>query len=454
MISAESMFSKTALNWANENNNTAMVFELLKLENKVHANMVDGLECLRENVSSEKLLPWIIQTYKAYYPTSRKGKACGITVGFILFSFLPYLNDFYSDGLLAQSYWKIAQGNFSETSGHCVDEDHHNETNKWEFPGYQQKFNDAFFVTIVTMIITLSISACIVMCQSTQNWARKETMKNWLSKKQIDNPWIQIIANILCGILWIVAKLLWPIVLLVQKCRFNAADKKSKFKTGTRESDDTWNMIKTVDIGIENTVQLCLQIWLLKPFMPEVINLGLYNLTNKCLNGFIHFITMGFLPACYLDKALGKIFQTVIFLALGVSFVKTTKSGTGAFDSCDTQLVGLICLFISVLAQTCARLLALISLTIMDAEPEIKFLPFLVIHLILVVVIKKLFETKKSANKYEMSSIKFLLCAICSTFIMVHLHEETSAYRRQPYTFLSHTAFFCVILLGKPLISR
>ena len=62
-----SLFYKTALNWANENNDRVMTLELLKLEQKAHSSEKEGLACLRNNLSRDVMLPWIIESYRKFY---------------------------------------------------------------------------------------------------------------------------------------------------------------------------------------------------------------------------------------------------------------------------------------------------------------------------------------------------------------------------------------------------
>jgi hypothetical protein len=46
--------------------------------------------------------------------------------------------------------------------------------------------------------------------------------------------------------------------------------KRSEHKESRVKSDDTWNNIKTVEYGIEASLQLFLQLWLLRPFLPGI----------------------------------------------------------------------------------------------------------------------------------------------------------------------------------------
>jgi len=110
------IFSKTALNYANQNNDRILGLELLQLEKQVHQDKNKGLSCIMETLDSGPLLSLIIQTYKDFFPDKTKLKTIGIAVWtFIkvgLFSFLPLLFDLYSDINLASDYRVIARFGF------------------------------------------------------------------------------------------------------------------------------------------------------------------------------------------------------------------------------------------------------------------------------------------------------------------------------------------------------
>ncbi|XP_023348394.1 uncharacterized protein LOC111717116 [Eurytemora carolleeae] len=109
------IFSKTALNYANQYDDRVLGLELLQLEKLVHLDKNKGLSCIKETLDSGPLLSWIIQRYKDFFPDKNKWKTIGIAVlTFIkvgLLSFLPLLVDLISDINLASDYARFGFSN-------------------------------------------------------------------------------------------------------------------------------------------------------------------------------------------------------------------------------------------------------------------------------------------------------------------------------------------------------
>ena len=124
----------------------------------------------------------------------------------------------------------------------------------------------------------------------------------------------------------------------------------------------------------------------------EELVLLLQDLLSRSLHGVLNFITFNIYEACYIERALGKILLTVVSLTMGVALMKSTKPGMGA---CERPMRALP-IFISILAQTVARIFAFRSLIILESESVhlMKYLIFLAIHFGLVMLIKYIFETR------------------------------------------------------------
>ena len=74
-----------------------------------------GLECLRENLTSDTLLPWMIENFQGFYATGRtqwKRAVFTVLVQLLLLSYLPLIYDVYSDIVLANQY--LNYGKFSK----------------------------------------------------------------------------------------------------------------------------------------------------------------------------------------------------------------------------------------------------------------------------------------------------------------------------------------------------
>ena len=81
----------------------------------VHNSKMEGLECLRENLTSDTLLPWMIENFQGFYATGRtqwKRAVFTVLVQLLLLSYLPLIYDVYSDIVLANQY--LNYGKFSK----------------------------------------------------------------------------------------------------------------------------------------------------------------------------------------------------------------------------------------------------------------------------------------------------------------------------------------------------
>ena len=190
------------------------------------------------------------------------------------------------------------------------------------------------------------------------------------------------------------------------------------------------------------------------------------------VTGVANFLTFGTYPACYIEKALGKILLTIVSLTLGVAQMKSNKPGLGIFE----KPIKTIPIFLSVLAQTIARIFAIRSLILIKSSLGYwKYAAFFIPHFVAVFLIKIFFETKsikdklkaklgnqtpcekgKSVTKSGRASfwnlIKFIASGISSTIVMIHLHEDRPTCRKSHLSFLSHTLFFLLIFIENVLI--
>merc|ERR1719193_2509766 len=150
---------------------------------------------------------------------------------------------------------------------------------------------------------------------------------------------------------------------------------------------------------------------------------------------------------------------------MGIALMKSTKPGIGA---CERPL-RTIPIFLSILLQTMARIVALRSLIMLESPLFFsKYLIFLSVHIFFLIIIKLLFETRSKKKRPIRSSVgsqflcyidekpqtsllnfvKFIISCFSSGIIMIHIHDHESASTgRRQYSFLSHTLFFILILL-------
>ena len=472
-----STFSKTALNWANENNDKSIALELLKLEKHLHHDRNCGLECLKETLSSDTLLPWILETYKSFYSPGNYQIFSGILGVFfelVMFSYLPFLYDYYSDVTLAFDYYAIAHANDSMnqellwTCSSTVESTYLNSTcfEKYSSMDVKSSFDFAYWVTIVTIALTSLFYLIIIFKHSNPVCLTilENKIKDAGSKWNFNSLLIKIISKLIIWSLAFLIKLVWPILHMVRKVKYNTAEKRSEHKGPITESDSTWNFIKSVENGLESSVQLCLQTWLLKPFVADLTRWSTSELMGRSVTGIVNFITFDLLHACYIERALGKMLLTILFLALSVALMKSTKPGVGP---CEKPLRA-VPIFISILAQTVARIFAIRSLILLESPLRLnKYVVFLAVHFIFLFTIKFMFETRAKEkigrdgflaclrpSKFQMKLflskvmnwVRFAVSGLSSSIIMIHLKEDDLLNQKRRFSFLSHTSFYFLIL--------
>jgi hypothetical protein len=469
----DSIFNKTALNWAIENNDEYMVVELLKLEHTFHQTEEDGLECLRDNLSSHELLPWVFETYSKFY---NRTQCCSsliiVLVELVLLSYLPYFMDIYFDITLANSYKIYSSENFSVaelwTCGTCgevklnsscheriysdIDASYHREDNNLSngFEDIQNYFRVAFLITIFLLSFTVGF---YILCIAFYSNPEKPGTSGKSSVFFNFCPLMTFCSKIL---LVCVKQLCWPLIHCRWQLLYLASPKRSQYKEHLAKSTAVWKNIKIVENGLESSLQLLLQMWLLRPFVPIIMTWSYTELISRCVSGFANFFSFGIHPACYIEKALFKILLTIIFLSLSLSLIKR-KPGQDLLKTSP--------MFISIFAQTVGRMVALNSLVLMTATwGYYKYVLFFIIHFLLVFLIKIVFEVKSLLDKIAAcfqsqgwrkriwKVIKFITSGISSTIVMIHLNQDKEDGNKKHPTLLSHSAFQIIILFENLLL--
>jgi hypothetical protein len=474
----DSIFGKTALAWAIENSDhQSMAIELLKLEHVCHQTEEEGLECLRQNLSSShELWPWICEAFSKFYDNKPQyWRALRVVVvELVLLSYIPYIMDIYFDITLAISYWKYSRENFEIQELYNCGEDEFFylcsilydsipvDATEFNFPDeyevtlgiIQPYFTVAFWVAISLLCCTAGFYIFFITFDSSPSWL---TLLLSIINEYFGNVHCSKLQRVmgLClkTLLICVCKLLWPFVFLGRQLLYQASPKRtsSLYQQNLAKSAAIWNNIKIVEYGLESSLQLLLQLWLLRPFLEYIMTRDTIELLTSCGRGLANFLTFEIVPACYIDKALAKILLTIFFLGLGMTKTKK-KPGQG--------LIKVLPMFVSIVAQTVGRMIALINLfktQIYDSGINITA-PFLVLHFLVVLLIKVLFEVKSLRDKTVAccqsqgwrkriwKMVKFFTSCLSSTIVMIQLgRDKEEGHKKQP-TFLSQSAFQVLIL--------
>ena len=457
------VFCKTALSWANENNDRTTCLDLLRLEKQVHDgeddSLVGGLRCLKSQLSSDSLLPWIIETYQDFYnpgPGRWIMAMASVLCELVFVSYIPYLYDMYSDIYLAVQYHKIGQENsrFNESQlWYCREEHIAGEVE--ETDQFRESFLCAYWITTAIILISSMIYVITVLLHSSPRFIRKweaRYRRHWeerLSPRVVQFSWLFIEIGLVS-----LCKIAWPLVHIVRRVRYRASTRRSGERCLVLESDMAWGVIKTVEHGLEAGSQLFLQMWLLGLYLPVLATWSSTETLVRSVTGAANFLTFDLYPACFLEKSLGKISLNLVSLSMGAAFAKVTKHGVPA---CDRPL-RILPIFTSYFLQILARLYAFkLLLELEYTIGDFKLLIFFLFHFLCVLVLRlvcegiKLRESPLSiANlRSTITNVaKFLLGVLASSIIMVHIHSPDASKQ----LFLSHTFFFLLVLAEHMLL--
>jgi hypothetical protein len=258
-------------------------------------------------------------------------------------------------------------------------------------------------------------------------------------------------------VLMICFKFFWPIVHIERTMRNEAAVKRSKYKAECESSEKTWNSIKIVEHGIESSLQLILQLWLLQPFLLDMTTWSYIDVFELCVDGIKHFLFFGIYKASYIQKALGKIVLNIVILTFGMALSKLNKPG--GLSICDKPFNALL-MCLSILAQITARIIAFRSLRLLKFSWA--FVIFLIIHFVIVFAIKMLFEIKSVREKVMIKGrtfkdslrslpilLEFIASGLGSALVMIHLPGQ----KVPRFSFLPHALFFILVLLENVLLA-
>jgi hypothetical protein len=245
----DSIFDKTALNWAIENNDKFMAMELLMLEHEFHVTEEEGLKCLQDKLSSNELLPWIFKEYTKFYNKTQYWDSFkDVFVKDVLMSHLPYFMDIYSDITLAISYREYSSETYSVTElWTCGDtslnlscfgrngSEHSTSTGggnlSKSLEDFQNCFSVAFWSTVFLILFTVCFYIISIALDSRPLWLSSllGMINGYLSNLRCCNQQ-RIISWCLEAILVCVSKLIWPFVYFGRQLVYLASPKRGHYK--------------------------------------------------------------------------------------------------------------------------------------------------------------------------------------------------------------------------------
>ena len=458
-LGEQRLYATTALNYANKNNDARLAFELLKLEEKAHTDKLETLECLKENLHNVELSPWIVDTHDHFHPDFSECLAGLDVLLIILFTYMPLVYDYYSDISLIFDYKDIANANASVIQSllACNTSSENFQNSDYSKMNLNETFQTAMntSIGIISVAFVLQIIALISFYKISDSCKDLLKLKNAYKRiAELKENGFAPLAKISDLIMKTFLKFSVFITHLVITFTFKSSkDRKDDFLDLKAASDNVLDSIKIIQSGIGNSLQLILRIWLLRPFFIEIMDWNSNTTIFASFNGIANILTFDSKPACYLEKAFGKILLTLLSFSLGIAIARARKPIT----SMKKTPLRIVLTFCSIFSQALARIVALSSLAIMQVDSELfKYSFFFVLHTFVITIViilfgirRKKIETRKFEDCKHLAKrfIKILISALSSTIIMVHIPKQGTKVGGQLLSFLSHTSFFVVVLI-------
>ena len=465
----EKTFHKTSLAWANENDDPITASDLIHLEYRHHQDKEEGISCIKKQLTNDRLLFWITRTFGKFYPTVSFKKWCqAIFVSLIQLgvSYFFFIFDLVSDYQLTKDYYEAYTntnnysyqmlqcarvGNGSHSSGgFSAGSSCFNFTN--EIP--DNHYYVAMCLTYLSMTLSLAVYVFGILfffdvTNITEKFRAREITPPE-KRSEVRDQMLRFRFAVENFLLKILIKLFWPCFHLYRKIRYEATKNKSSRREKLIEFDGIWFMVKTIEYGIEATIQLKIVLYLLVPYYDEIHDWNFQTTIQKVADGLLHFLTAGRFKACLLDKVIGKLAFNVLSQTASLTMLKYLKYGMSPLE----HVGNMAPLFLSYLIQIWARVLV-IRVFFVTAEDlfgleDNKGLAiglFFAIHFALLLVIKLIFELGGMPSaQCDLDSLvrcarfwlRFLINWVSSSFVYVwstgygskprdNIHEHNTA---------------------------
>ena len=348
------------LNYCNQRNNRKSTIDLLLLERDLHKNSKDGVQYLRKHVTPGPIRDWIFFTFPKTYEI-KKPKTARLGVIFSLFlTYISVIYDFASDYRLWKEYGKYGK---YDNSSNILKDTRHNYDDLYKPDYIKDTYTYASYISLAFLILSVCVYFGSILLAETPNI----------------NFWGKLF--------------LWPFVHIWYKLKYSA--RKNYCPTEKKEEqelDTAWNRYKMYERGFENTMQLCVMVWVARHYI--------FDLTEMDISVFLREAFYGILATFNLvevDKnhvitlTLGKLLVSFVSIAFSTAKRKNKK-----------RTLRSIFLFISYLIQLYTRLVAFLCVIFIDSRDnwgEMKYISSMLVHWAVSSLIFLMFERDRNTTK-------------------------------------------------------
>ena len=419
----DGIFSKSLINYCNENNDMDSCKILLKLEHKINANLKEGLHALHKQRLHGPLSQWILNTYTNLYPASKvklwiKSSLQVLLVLGVL-SYGTQVYDIYSDVMQYKEYSNFSTSVFDEGKTNCTFDD------LFDVDGSHATYEAASKITLIVLILSAVIYLVNVMIADVPHilpytWG-KDALNNFVLNK-------------------LVMLLFWPFIHMFYKTKQGVTSKKTLNQDKEGKLEVLLRITKFWEVGLENNIQLIVSLWAGKHFTPCLLKKGYLEVLNEGFIGLKTILSFGTLKANFVQMLLGKLLIALLSALFSLALMKADKQGLNIAEILCRALL----LFAAYLFQTISRLTGLFSLVFMN-QNAFKYFIFFGLHTLLTLAIIVIFETNFRLVKksYGKPIIYILLRALSSIFVLPSdLNKQEVSH-----TFVSQSLYQILCLL-------
>ena len=438
--------NKQAIYYANYNNQLLTALDLLYVEKSVHEEKRnDAMKCIRENIGYLDLDQWMMDSYKLIHPSgigARRFLACIMVLTQVLLSFAFLFWDTISDALLCYQYMNIAFRTDGSTSNvSCVIDGQKSTCFEQSSADIQESYTIAFYVMIVTILVSTMAYILAAIKHSPGGWMNKLCTVNH------NIPMVCFISQSCNLVLWLFAKFMWPLTYVIRSFSDRVEVDKTGINKSLQESESTWKFLKSIENGLENFIQMFLQLYLLKPYVSYLTTMSFREVIQQGIGSLFNF-SNSICDGKNVNIALGKLLLSILSLSYGASSRMTSKKGITLGQTIKNLVVWIafICLSIS-------RTLAIYFLIALES-PLPAIACFICLHLTMVPMV--FLEIPGNIAHYAKDKpIKFITCA--GKIIMSSLASHTfiinfQLNERRNQTFWVQFKFQLIILVENSLL--
>ena len=195
---------------------------------------------------------------------------------------------------------------------------------------------------------------------------------------------------------------IYPVTFFIRYIKVQTDPKSFGKAERYQECENIWTILRRIEVGIEATGQLLVQLWLLVPFIPEINAWTALETFQHSWKGFGYLISLGYSEATFLEQMSAKFLFSAAGACAIVTMIRTTKNSSSA-----PSIMARFLFFTSCALQMATRLMT-IRLFFLTDLPNIYKLIAVIIHVLIEVVIKITFEwppcssLKTLSNKVQM----------------------------------------------------